>query len=90
MTSVKRLVARAIALSAPALLAGCVYSKEVKTEKTVPVSPVAVVSAARVITYPDGRYQLYGDGEKTPYFWVWIPQGSTLLSPPPPPPTPGR
>lgn len=35
-----------------------------------------------VIEYPTGRYELRGDGEASPYTWVWIPK------PPPPPPAP--
>ncbi|PYM89799.1 MAG: hypothetical protein DME04_25165 [Candidatus Rokuibacteriota bacterium] len=35
---------------------------------------------ATVVEYPHGRYELRGDGIKTPYQWVWIPK------PPPPPP----
>ena len=37
----------------------------------------------RVVTYPEGRYQLYGDGRITPYYWVWVPNGSTAIPPPP-------
>ena len=33
-----------------------------------------------VVQYPHGRYELRGDGIRTPYQWVWIP------NPPPPPP----
>ncbi len=35
-----------------------------------------------VVQYPHGRYELRGDGMRTPYQWVWIP------NPPPPPPPP--
>jgi hypothetical protein len=81
-----------------AVLGGCVYSREV--EKTTP-SPVVMTPAAPVpavvtppviptdrVVYPDGRWQLYGDGRGTPYYWVWIPTGSTLTSSPTPPPRP--
>jgi hypothetical protein len=33
-----------------------------------------------VVEYPEGRYELRGDGVSTPYSWVWIP------NPPPAPP----
>ena len=33
-----------------------------------------------VIPYPNGRYELRGDGLTSPYQWVWIP------NPPPGPP----
>ena len=83
-----------IAFTGAAVLgAGCVsYTKET-TERTVPV-PVAAATPApsdRVVTYSDGRYQLYGDGKSTPYYWVWIPSGATTAPvPPPPPPVPMR
>jgi hypothetical protein len=71
---------------------GCVsYTKET-TEKAVPV-PVAAAPAPseRVVTYPEGRYQLYGDGTRVPYYWVWIPNGgSATPAPPAPPPVPTR
>ena len=72
-----------------ALLGGCIsYTKET-TERTVPV-PVAAATPApsdRVVTYPEGRYQLYGDGTRVPYYWVWIPSGSSTVPAPPAPPT---
>jgi hypothetical protein len=33
-----------------------------------------------VVEYPNGRFELRGDGMTSPYNWVWIP------NPPPPPP----
>ncbi|HSB69422.1 MAG TPA: hypothetical protein VLT62_08835 [Candidatus Methylomirabilis sp.] len=47
---------------------------------------VAVVqSSGSVYMYPDGRYELRGDGTaNSPYFWVWIPAG-TVAQPPAPP-----
>jgi len=35
----------------------------------------------RVVEFPTGRYELRGDGIRTPYTWVWIP------NPPTAPPT---
>lgn len=60
---------------------------------TVMVPAVPTVAAAPVmptdrVVYPDGRWQLYGDGRGTPYYWVWIPTGATLASSPAPPPRP--
>ena len=51
---------------------------------------VAVVqSSESVYTYPDGRYELRGDGTAgSPYSWVWIPTGVQVVSSPPPPPPP--
>lgn len=77
----------AIALVAAGTLGGCVY----RSEKTVPAasSPattVVVTPAQRTVTYPEGRYELYGDGRTTPYYWVWIPAGTTGVPTPPPPP----
>jgi hypothetical protein len=51
----------------------------------VPFASSAVPAApARpsVIEYPEGRYELRGDGVSTPYSWVWIP------NPPAGPPAP--
>ena len=86
----------AISFAGAALLgSGCVsYTKET-TERQVPVTtpvvaaaPVAV-PAERVVTYPEGRYQLYGDGTRVPYYWVWVPSGATVApAPPAPPPLP--
>ena len=42
--------------------------------------PAPPAPAPNVIEYPNGRYELHGDGIRTPYTWVWIP------NPPPPPP----
>jgi len=76
-----------LALSAAVALGGCVYR-----EKTVPAaSPTSTVVVApansRVVSYPEGRYELRGDGTGTsPYYWVWIPAGATSVPNPPPPP----
>lgn len=53
---------------------------------TVPPSTTAApaVASDRVV-YPEGRWQLYGDGRATPYYWVWIPTGSNLAAAPAPP-----
>jgi hypothetical protein len=72
-----------------AILGGCIsYTKEVQTEKAVPVV-VASSPSNRVVTYADGRYELHGDGTTTPYYWVWFPSGN-VTTPPPPPPIPVR
>jgi len=89
----KTLRTLAVSFAGAALLGGCVsYTKET-TERTVPV-PVAAstpVPSDRVVTYPEGRYQLYGDGTRVPYYWVWIPSGTTTTpAPPAPPPLPVR
>jgi len=52
-----------------------------------PATTVVVTPAApqRVYTYPQGRYELRGDGSAvSPYYWVWIPAGVTVMPPPPP------
>jgi hypothetical protein len=72
-------------LVAGAALGGCVY----RSEKVVPAAAPATVvvtqaPAERVVTYPQGRYELRGDGTaQNPYFWVWIPTGATPPNPPP-------
>ena len=50
-----------------------------------PTPVVVATSGERVVTYPEGRYQLYGDGKSVPYYWVWIPSGTTPPVPPAPP-----
>jgi hypothetical protein len=51
-----------------------------------PAAPpvTSAVTSDRVV-YPEGRWQLYGDGRGVPYYWVWIPTGSTLATAPSPP-----
>jgi len=52
-----------------------------------PPASVPAVPSDRVV-YPQGRWQLFGDGRATPYYWVWIPAGSTLTTTPTPPTRP--
>jgi hypothetical protein len=70
------------------LAAGCVYSREVTTEKATPSNVVvAPQPVERVYTDSDGRYELRGDGTaSSPYHWVWIPSGVQSVPAPPPPP----
>jgi hypothetical protein len=75
-----------LALSGAMIMGGCVYR-----EKTVPAaSPATTVVVApsandRVVRYPEGRYELRGDGTTgAPYYWVWIPSGTTSVPNPPP------
>lgn len=50
---------------------------------TAPAPVVVVpVPTPTVIQYPQGRYELHGNGVTMPYYWVWIP------NPPPPPAAP--
>ena len=72
---------------------GCIYSSTEKERViTTPAAPTPVVVAQapsdRVVTYPEGRWTLYGDGTTaSPHYWVWVPAGA---SPPAPPPIPKR
>ena len=65
---------------AVASLAGCVAS----TEPTITTTTSGNVN--RTVLYPNGRYQLYGDGVGSPYYWAWIPAGGNINSAPPPAP----
>lgn len=47
----------------------------------VPSPSAAPAPMETVIEFPNGRYELRGDGITTPYRWVWIP------NPPPAPPS---
>ncbi|PYN45011.1 MAG: hypothetical protein DME00_23550 [Candidatus Rokuibacteriota bacterium] len=51
----------------------------------VPAPATAPAVPADRVVYPQGRWQLFGDGRGTPYYWVWIPTGSTLTTAPAPP-----
>ena len=70
-------------------LGGCVYSEPTTTVPSAsPPTAVVVAPNERIVTYPEGRYELRGDGTSlSPYYWVWVPAGAT---PPNPPPLPRR
>ena len=73
-------------LAAATLLGGCTSMQE----PTYPPTKGAVLgdNNPRTVEYPGGRYQLYGEGTTaSPYYWVWIPTGSTPTAPPPLPPS---
>jgi hypothetical protein len=71
------------------VLGGCGARTTVVPAASPPATTTTVVvtspTGQRVVNYPNGRYELYGDGMNTPYYWVWIPAGATLPAPPPPP-----
>jgi hypothetical protein len=76
---------------ASSAVSGCIYrsQKETVVPSASPPSTVVVTPAQRVMTYPEGRYELRGDGTASnPYFWVWTPTGTTIGTIPPPPPLP--
>jgi hypothetical protein len=79
-------------LAPMATTAGCIYRS--KTETVVPSSslPAAVIvtpPAQRTVTYPEGRYELRGDGTAAnPYFRVWLSARTQPGTIPPPPPLP--
>ncbi len=39
----------------------------------------------REVTYPHGKYVLYGNGVTQPWQWVWVPAPAPPAPPPPPP-----
>jgi hypothetical protein len=71
------------------VLGGCVYRERPVPAASPPTTVVVAPTASeRVVSYPEGRYELRGDGTAAaPYYWVWIPAGAT---PPAPPPVPRR
>ena len=81
----------ALAVLGATLLSGCTTRTTVVPTPAAspPTSTTVVVTSPaaghRVVNYPSGRYELYGDGTTTPYYWVWVPAGATLPVPPPPP-----
>jgi len=78
--SIRLIVAAPLMLS---MLGGCVYTE--RTVEKVPGTVVVTSNPSDRVVYPEGRWQLYGDGKANPYYWVWIPAGT---SPPLPPPYP--
>ena len=50
-----------------------------------PAASSVVSQSDRTYTFTEGRWQLYGDGGATPYYWVWVPAGSAPPAPPMPP-----
>jgi hypothetical protein len=75
----------AAVVTAPATPTTTVVVPPSSTTSTVVVPTPSTTPT--VVTATGGRYQLYGDGASTPYYWVWVPTGA---SPPPPPPLPSR
>ncbi len=72
------------------LLGGCASRSETvpaaSPSATTVIVPSPSTTVQRVYTYPEGRYQLYGNGTaQSPHYWVWIPAGA---NPPVPPPLP--
>ena len=83
----RTLTRTAVALLGSTLPGGCVYRTETQVPAASPVTTTVVVTSSpgRVVNYPSGRYELYGDGVSTPYYWVRIPAGRGLgggLTPP--------
>ena len=85
-----RLIATTLlALSGTVALGGCIYREKAVVPAASPATTVVVAPSAtnRVVTYPEGRYELRGDGTVgSPYYWVWIPAGAVSVPNPPPPP----
>ena len=78
-----------LALSSSAMvLGGCTYRERAVAPAASPSTTTVVVApsaADRIVTYPEGRYELRGDGTvNSPYYWVWIPAGVTAVPNPPP------
>lgn len=66
------------------------HERTVVIERPVYAAPAQVIVVQRppatVIQYPNGRYELHGDGIYIPYQWIWIPNAAPLPPAPPPPP----
>lgn len=88
----RALTGLAVLVAAPLVLTSCFYRSH-ETEKVGQAPPPTVVvqqaPAQREYTYPQGRYELEGNGTRAkPYYWVWIPAGAQSVPTPPPPPLP--
>ena len=47
-----------------------------KSPGPTPTAPApAVAGQTDRVVYQEGRWQLFGDGRNTPYYWVWVPAG---------------
>jgi hypothetical protein len=66
-----------------------VYATQPATYAAPPAytGPPPPPKVQREVVYPHGRYELYGDGVRMPYQWVWVANPSP---PPPPPPPPSQ
>lgn len=75
-----------LALGSIVAMGGCIHKEKVVPGASPSTAVVVTPSAVdRVVTYPEGRYELRGDGTATsPYYWVWIPAGATSVPNPPP------
>jgi len=51
-------------------------------------APTGVAGQTDRVMYQEGRWQLFGDGRNTPYYWVWVAAGSNLTGTPVPPARP--
>ena len=72
--------ARGVIVVAPPIGYAPIY---VPPPPPVPPTPGGSISigSPEIIEFPEGRYELRGDGITTPYRWVWIPKAPT--APPP-------
>ena len=100
MSTAKRTMAVALAAAAGlTMLGGCGSRPRTVPAATVPIAvpsaspPTTVVipptTSATRVTYPDGAYELRGNGTTMPYYWVWVPncvQAPMIPAPPPLPP----
>jgi len=89
MTTKQSSIVFGSALLVATSVSGCIVRTE-KERVAAPPPPsttaVVVQPTQRVVTYPEGRWQLYGDGTGgAPLYWAWVPAGT---NPPPPPPLP--
>jgi len=86
MMKTRMLATSLLALSGAIVMGGCIYREKAVPAASPATTVVVAPSAAdRVVTYPEGRYELRGDGTvNSPYYWVWIPAGATSVPNPPP------
>ena len=78
-----------LALSSVVAMGGCIYREKVVPAASPSTVVVAPTATERIVTYPEGRYELRGVGNvNSPYYWVWIPAGTNVSTIPSPPPLP--
>jgi hypothetical protein len=57
------------------VVGGCAHAERTAAAASLPTSVVGPAPAQNVVSYPEGRYELRGDGASMPFHWLWIPAG---------------
>ena len=69
-----------IVLAGALSVGGCAQAERATPAASLATAVVAPGPTEYVVSYPEGRYELRGDGVAMPFYWLWIPAGKA--SPP--------